>query len=51
MTKKHFIKIAATIKDLADMTSKYKMANNSDDYFKEINPNFDSVIWYKACGL
>jgi hypothetical protein len=54
MTKKHFVKIAATIRYFVENPQPLvadKLAKALAGEFKQINPNFDRVKFLKACGV
>jgi hypothetical protein len=49
-TKQHFIALAKLIKE-TDATTKQQVALEMAKLFKEDNTNFDSIKFFKACGL
>lgn len=58
MTKKHFIKIAATIKDqlegcksVEERATVVRVVEALMDDFASFNPNFDYNVFRAACGV
>ncbi len=58
MTKKHFVKIAAILREHMDSAPDVyeadrvkRIAQDLSAEFRQINPNFDPVKFLKACGV
>jgi hypothetical protein len=51
MTRKHFIKMAAEIKLIADMHDRERTASTFIDVARSVNARFDVVRFRTACDL
>jgi hypothetical protein len=50
MTKKHFAKLAACIKEIKEALYREKMCKAIGDVCASCNENFDWLKWRNACG-
>ena len=51
MTRKDFIALAASIRNIADLNTRKAMAKNQAVLCASANPRFDKARFFAACGV
>lgn len=51
MSRKHFVKLAAAVRLIADPADRLRVAGLLADLCQSVNPRFDRARFYRACGV